>query len=88
MNTSAKGLGVGTTLSPPEEFLPGWRAACLAYRREWRAGHCDGGRMWREAIAAFMEAVPHVSHQEADEQAGRAVHWASVQHHAWLHSRE
>jgi hypothetical protein len=26
--------------------------------------------MWRQAIAAFMEAVPGVSREEADEQAG------------------
>jgi hypothetical protein len=86
MNTSANGLGHGTTLGPPEEFLPGWRAACFAYRREWHAGHSDGGRMWRETIAAFMEAVPGVTREEADEQAGRAVHWASVHHNAWLYS--
>jgi hypothetical protein len=87
MNTNAKGLGHGTTLGPPEAFLPGWRAACVAYRREWRAGHSDGGRMWRASIAAFMEAMPGASREEADEQAGLAVHWASVHHNEWLYSR-
>jgi hypothetical protein len=87
MNTTAKGLGHGTTLGPPEEFLPGWRAACLAYRREWRKGHSNGGAMWREAIAAYMNAVPGSTREEADQQAGDAVHWASVYYNEWLYSR-
>jgi len=34
-----------------------------------------------------MEAVPGATREEADEQAGLAVHWASVYHNAWLDSR-
>jgi hypothetical protein len=34
-----------------------------------------------------MEAMPGSSREEADEQAGRAVLWASVYHNAWLYDR-
>ncbi len=44
--------------------------------------------MWRVTIAAFMGAMPGVSREEADKQAGLAVHWASVYHDVWLYSRE
>jgi hypothetical protein len=88
MTTSAKGLGHGPARGPQEDMLPGWRAACLAYRREWRAGSRDGGAMYRAAVDAFREAVPKVSLEVAREQTTRAIHWASVYHATWLWERE
>lgn len=88
MTTGVKFSGYGPMLGPREDMLPGWRAACLAYRREWRAGSRDGGAMYRAAVDAFRAAMPHVSLEEARAQTTRAIAWASIYHAAWLWKRE
>lgn len=88
MTTTAKGLGHGAAAAggPPEDVLPGWRAACAAYRAELRKGHKDP-EAHRAAVAAYMTAMPGASRREASDQAVLAVHWASVHHNAWLYDR-
>ena len=88
MTPRAKGLGHGPVTGPNKDMLPGWRAACLAYREEMIAKNRNGGEIWRKVDAAFREAMPEMDPKEASDQATRAIHWASVYHTAWLYSRE
>lgn len=64
---------------------PGWVVTiivvCVARALDTTTRH-------QRTIAAYMGAMPGSTREEADEQAGLAVHWASVHHNAWLYSRE
>jgi hypothetical protein len=40
------------------------------------------------AEEALREALPHLSKEEASNQTCLAIHWASVEHNAWLFSRK
>ncbi len=48
----------------------------------------EQGGLHRECVAAYLEAVPNVSWDEASKQVVLAIYWASVEHNAWLYSRE
>lgn len=87
MTTTAKGLGHGAPVQAPhEEVLPGWRAACLAYKHEYAKGR-NHTQIMDAAEEAFLKAVPNATREEASRQIVLAVHWASVNHNAWLFGR-
>lgn len=89
MTTSSKGLGHGpaTASGPRAEILPGWRAACAAYKREYAKNYNNHTKVMDAAEEALREALPHLSKEEASKQTCLAIHWASVEHNAWLYSR-
>lgn len=66
-------------------MLPGWRAACLAYRAARREGSKDEAA-YRAAVEAFSKVRPDVSAEEAAQQATRAISYASVEWGTWLWS--
>ena len=70
------------TQLPTQERLPAWRAACLAYREQRRAGAGDLVA-WRAAVAA-LQAVWPLPWKEASAEVTNAVHFASVYHKEWL----
>jgi hypothetical protein len=68
---------------PGEENLPAWRAAVLAYRREYQATRED-----RLASAAAFEALrsvlPDMPEDEAKVEARHAIAYAAANHTAWF----
>jgi len=68
---------------PEAALLPAWRAACIAYHRERRAGTWE-----RHAHDAACEAVlalrPDMTPRAASDEAIRAIAYASQLHPRWL----
>jgi hypothetical protein len=64
--------------------MPGWRAACLAYREKRRAGSTNH-EAWLSARSA-LQAVWPLPEQEAGQEATHAIAFASRYHTAWLWS--
>ena len=71
-----------TTL-PAATLKPAWRAACVAYREVRRTGQLDHPA-WLAARAAVQRTCPDMDEPTAGEIAGTAIHYASVNHPAWL----
>jgi hypothetical protein len=67
---------------PTPERKPAWRAACLAYRDERRAG-VGHHSAWLAAVAA-LQAVWPLPDSEAGLEATQAIAYASMHHGAWL----
>jgi hypothetical protein len=72
------------TLSlPPEEILPAWRAAVLAYRQEYRVNPED--RFPRDAaFEAFRAALPDMPEEQAKVEANHAIAYAAANHTEWF----
>jgi hypothetical protein len=45
-------------------------------------------RAFHAADDAYRQARPEVDLETARREVARAIHWASVEHNAWLYSRE
>lgn len=88
MTPRMKGLSQGEPRRPREEFMPGWRAACAAYRREFAKDYRNHTKVMDAAEEALREALPQLSREEASKEVCLAIHWASVNHNAWLYSRD
>ena len=72
-----------TLTLPPEQLLPAWRAAVLAYRRVLRAtGEDQVARP--AAYAALREVLPDIPEAEAEMQTTRAIAFAAANHTAWF----
>ena len=69
---------------PTPERTPAWRAACVAYREQRRAGAGDLVA-WRAAVAA-LQAVWPLPEREAGQEATNAIAYASRNHTAWFWS--
>lgn len=65
------------------EFLPAWRAACVAYRAVRREGGKDE-EAFRKALEAFEGERPDLKGKAAAEQVSRAINYASVEHAEWF----
>ena len=72
------------TQLPTPERLPAWRAACLTYREQRRAGAGDLVA-WRAAVAA-LQAVWPLPEREAGQEATNAIAYAADQHTKWFWS--
>ena len=72
------------TQLPTPERLPAWRAACLTYREQRRAGAGDLVA-WRAAVAA-LQAVWPLPDREARQEATNAIAYAADQHTKWFWS--
>jgi hypothetical protein len=66
------------------ERRPGWRAACLAYREQRRAGASDV-EAYRAALAA-LQAVWRLPENEARVEVAQAIAYAGKWHADWLWS--
>ena len=69
---------------PTPERTPAWRAACLAYREQRRAGAGDL-IAWRAAVAA-LQAVWPLPDREAGKEATNAIAYAASHHTKWFWS--
>ena len=69
---------------PTPERTPAWRAACLAYREQRRAGAGDLVA-WRAAVAA-LQAVWPLPDREAGQEATNAIAYAATHHTQWFWS--
>jgi len=69
---------------PTPDRKPAWRAACLAYREQRRAG-ASHQRAANAATAALQEVWP-LPLAEADAEAVNGVAYASSFHAAWFWS--
>ena len=69
---------------PTSERTPAWRAACLAYREQRRAGAGDL-IAWRAAVVA-LQAVWPLSDREAGQEATNAIAYAASHHTKWFWS--
>jgi hypothetical protein len=71
---------------PREEIKPAWRAAVLAYRREYQATRED--RFARAAaFDAFREVLPEMPEEQAKVQTSRAIAFAAANHAEWFWGR-
>jgi hypothetical protein len=72
-----------TIALPPEEILPAWRAAVLAYRRVYRDTPED--RFARAAaFEAFREVLPEMPEEQAKVEANHAIAFAAANHGEWF----
>jgi hypothetical protein len=67
---------------PTPERKPAWRAACLAYREQRRAGATDHAA-WLAGVAA-LQAVWPIPAKEAGQEATNAIAYASSNHREWF----
>jgi hypothetical protein len=68
---------------PPKEILPAWRAAVLAYQREYRATGED--RFARAAaFEAFREVLPEMPERQAKIETNQAIAYAAANHTKWF----
>ena len=70
------------TPTPTPERRPAWRAACLAYREQRRAGAGDH-EAYLAAVAA-LQAVWPLPAKEAGLEATNAIAYASTNHAKWF----
>ena len=68
--------------TPTPERRPSWRAACLAYREQRRAGAADHAA-WLAAVAA-LQAVWPIPAKEAGQETTNAISYASSNHTKWF----
>jgi hypothetical protein len=71
---------------PGEDQRPAWRAALSAYRRAL----FEGGYEWEcfhLGVEAYLTEAPHIDVATARAEVVRAIHWASINHNAWLYPR-
>src|SRR4051794_29389146 len=68
----------------------GWRAAAAAYRRAYgevrNRGRGPADEAYAAAVAAFKEAVPGISDEEARSETVEAISYASWAHPKWLYA--
>jgi hypothetical protein len=68
--------------TPTPDRKPAWRAACLAYREQRRAG--EGHHAAWLASRAALQAVWPLPDKEAGAETVNAIAFASVFHTAWF----
>jgi chemotaxis methyl-accepting protein methylase len=72
-----------TLTLPRDAIRPAWRAAVLAYRREYRATRED--RFASEAaFEAFREVLPDMPEEQAKVEANHAIAYAATNHTEWF----
>ena len=64
---------------PREEIRPAWRAAVLAYRREYRATRHDLPAR-NAAVAALREVLPEMPAEQAEVETAHAIAYAAANH--------
>jgi hypothetical protein len=77
-------MAVADNHATPNSERLAWRAACLAYREQRRAGVGDL-IAWRAALMA-LQAVWPLPDREAGQQATNAIAYAADQHTKWFWS--
>jgi hypothetical protein len=71
---------------PPDEILPAWRAAVLAYRRVYRTTPED--RIARvAAFKAFRQVLPEMPAGQAEVETSHAIAYAAANHTKWFWAR-
>jgi hypothetical protein len=71
---------------PGADQRPAWRVALSTYRRAL----FEGGYEWecyRLGVDAYLTEAPHTDIATARAEVVRAIHWASINHNAWLFPR-
>jgi hypothetical protein len=68
---------------PPEQHLPAWRAAVLAYRRNRQAGE-DHHAAFDAALGALRQMLPEMPEREAVQEVIQAIAYAAREHTSWF----
>ena len=71
-----------TPPAPTPERGPAWRAACLAYREQRRAG-ASHHTAWLIAVVALREVWP-LPLEDAKRETTHAITYASTHHAKWF----
>lgn len=71
---------------PPEEMLPAWRAAVLAYRDVYRVTPEDCYAR-AAALEAFREVLPEMPEDQAKVETAIAIAYAAANHTKWFWGR-
>jgi hypothetical protein len=68
---------------PPEQRLPAWRAAVLAYRTTRQTGE-DHHAAFDDALGALRKVLPDMPEREAVQEVIQAIAYAAREHTAWF----
>jgi hypothetical protein len=68
---------------PSEQIRPAWRAAVLAYRRNFRETR-HPSPAYEAAFAAFREVLPNIPEEEAWNHVMHAIAYAASYHSKWF----
>jgi hypothetical protein len=74
-----------TLALPRDAILPAWRAAVLAYRREYQATREDLLAS-TAAFEAFRKVLPDMPEEQAKVEANHAIAYAATNHGGWFWS--